>query len=78
MEQSDFMLIDELSRRTRRKVSTLYDDFQTGSGPFASILTKLGNRLGCWRADYEILIASQRRLADPLPLPVVRASQAAA
>lgn len=64
--KSDFIAADELSRMTGLAVNTIYGQFARGDGPLSEILCKLGNRrLGCWRADYELWVASQRRLKDP-------------
>lgn len=58
---SDWIPVEELARLSRRGQRTLYNDFSGGRGPFKEILTKLGGRLGCWRADYEALVAQQHR-----------------
>jgi len=62
--QTDFILADELARLTNRKLKTIYDDHARGVGPLAPILTKFGGRVGVWRADYDALVASQRKLRD--------------
>lgn len=64
--ESDFIPAEELSELTTFAVHTLYNQWQRKRGPLAGILCKLGNRrLGCWRADYNLWVASQRRLKDP-------------
>ena len=59
----------ELSKLTGLAVKTIYN--QRGRckdrGALAPILTKLGGRVGCWRADYDVFVASQRRLVSPTP-----------
>lgn len=59
---SDWIPVAELAALTGRRPKSLYNDHSAGRGPFATILTKLGGRLGCWRDDYEALKAEQRRL----------------
>ena len=59
---SDWIPIAELATLTGRRPKSLYNDHSAGRGPFAAILTKLGGRLGVWRADYEALKAQERRL----------------
>lgn len=62
--EADFLTVAELSRRTGIKLKTLYNTHSSGSGPLVEILTKLGSRLGAWRADYELWVAAQRRMKD--------------
>lgn len=62
--QSDFIPATELSELTGRKLKTLYNEHSTGRGPLAPILTKFGDRLGVWRADYEQFKDSQRKLTE--------------
>jgi len=64
---TDFIDARELSRLTGINLKTLYNQHSAGTGPLASILTKLGNKkLGAWRLDYEQFVASQRRLKSPM------------
>ena len=68
MNQSDadFIPVEQLSTLTTLAVNTLYGQYQTKQGALAPILCKLGTRkLGVWRRDYEVWLASQRRLKDP-------------
>lgn len=58
----DFIPLGTLSKLLHTKPKTLYNQHASRSGPLASILTKLGGRLGCWREDYEAWKAKQRRL----------------
>ncbi len=60
----DFLGVAELEGRTGYAAKTLYNSHSSGTGPLAEILTKLGGKVGAWRADYEIWIESQRRLKD--------------
>jgi predicted DNA-binding transcriptional regulator AlpA len=63
---ADFIPVEQLSQLTSLAVNTLYGQYQRKRGPLAGILCKLGNRrLGCWRADYDLWVASQRRLKSP-------------
>ncbi|HEY0941904.1 MAG TPA: hypothetical protein VGE08_17560 [Steroidobacter sp.] len=62
--QSDFIPAQELSKLTGRSLKTIYNEHSTGKGPLAPILTKFGDRLGVWRADYEAFKASQRKLSE--------------
>jgi hypothetical protein len=64
--QPDFIPVAQLSRLTSLAVNTLYTQYQTQRGALAPILCKVGTRrLGCWRRDYEVWLATQRRLKDP-------------
>jgi hypothetical protein len=66
MIQSDFIHLPELTALTGFAPSTIRNSHLTKRGPLAGIICKLGNkRLGCWRQDFEIWKASQRRLKDP-------------
>jgi predicted DNA-binding transcriptional regulator AlpA len=66
MNQPDFIAASELSQLTGLAINTLYTQHARKRGPLAGILCKLGNRrLGCWRADYDLWVASQRRLKSP-------------
>ncbi len=58
----DFIDVHELAQRTGFATKTLLNQRSTGRGAFAPILVRLGGKVGCWRADYEQLIADQRRL----------------
>jgi hypothetical protein len=60
--QRDFISAKELSNLTGYALNSLYNAHQKGSGPLSSILTKFGRKLGCWRGNYDQLVASQRRL----------------
>jgi predicted DNA-binding transcriptional regulator AlpA len=64
---SDWISVEELIALTGRSRATFYQDRWRGTGPFAGILTKLGGRLGCWRADYDALVAQQRRIPPGSP-----------
>ena len=63
-EKSDFIPVVELSRLTTIPVKTIYNQHSTGKGPLAPILTKLGSRLGAWRADYEAWVVSECRFKE--------------
>jgi hypothetical protein len=74
MPESDFMFAKELSQKSGLAISTLRNSYQRGDGPLSKILCKLGSRrLGCWRRDWELFVASQRRLRDPSEEPRVAA-----
>jgi hypothetical protein len=60
--QSDFIPAAELAQLTNRSLKTIYNEHSTGRGPLAPILTKFGDKLGAWRADYEQLTQAQRKL----------------
>ncbi len=60
--QSDFLPVVELSKLTPYKPKGIYNQYSSRVGPLVPILTKLGGRLGAWRADYEQWRDSQRRL----------------
>lgn len=62
--QADFIPAAELSKLTGRSLKTIYNEHSTGRGPLAPILTKFGDRLGVWRADYEAFVASQRKFRE--------------
>jgi hypothetical protein len=64
VQTSDFVPVSELSKLTGRSLKTLQNDHSAGRGPLSKILTKFGGRLGCWRADYDAWIRSQRKLSD--------------
>jgi hypothetical protein len=64
---SDFIPVSELARLTCVPLKSLYNEHSSGRGALAPILTKIGGRLGCWRADYDLWVASQRRLRSPAP-----------
>lgn len=64
---SDFMLVRELAQRTGFRDKSIYTWHSANSGPLSGILCKVGGRLGCWRADYDLWVASQRRLQPPKP-----------
>ncbi len=64
MAQSDFIPVSELAALTGYGKKVFYHAHIYRKGPCAEILTKLGGRLGCWRADYEAWLRSQRRLPD--------------
>jgi hypothetical protein len=64
METSDFIGTEELSQLSTYTVNAIYAQYARKSGALFPILTKLGSRLGCWRADYEAFKRSQRRLPD--------------
>jgi hypothetical protein len=64
MREPDFIPLDDLCDRTGYDRQTFYNSRNTGRGPLAGILTKLGNRVGVWRPDYEAWLRSQRRLPD--------------
>lgn len=59
---SDFISAAELAKLTGFNRKTVYNQHSQGRGPLASILVKVGGRLGCWRADYEQWRDGQRRL----------------
>lgn len=61
---SDFILAPDLAALTGTKVKSLYQQRWSGKGDLAPILTKFNGRLGAWRADYDALVASRRRLRD--------------
>jgi predicted DNA-binding transcriptional regulator AlpA len=60
--QSDFISATELASLTGFKLKSIHNWNSTGAGPLAPILVKLGGRLGCWRADYDLWVQSQRKL----------------
>jgi predicted DNA-binding transcriptional regulator AlpA len=62
---ADFLDATELSLLLGIPRRTLYNQKSSGSGPLAPILVKLGGRLGCWRADYDVWVQSQRKLSVP-------------
>jgi hypothetical protein len=62
---SDWISSDELEALTGVDRRTLYNQHSTGKGALAPILTKLGGRLGVWRADYVLWRDAQRRLKPP-------------
>lgn len=64
MKQTDWMPCEEISRETDYTRKALYNQHYTRRGSLAGILTKVGGRLGCWRADYEIWRDQQRKLRD--------------
>jgi predicted DNA-binding transcriptional regulator AlpA len=65
--QSDFIAVTELAQLTGFERKSLYNWHSTGTGPLAPIMTKVGGRLGAWRADYESWRDAQRKLKSPLP-----------
>jgi hypothetical protein len=60
--QPDFLVGEDLAELTTYSLQSLYNQKKSGVGPLAGILTKFGGKFGAWRADYEALIDSQRRL----------------
>jgi hypothetical protein len=71
--QSDFLPVVELAKLTPFKPKGIYNQHSSGTGPLVPILTKVGGRLGAWRADYELWRDSQRRLK-----PVIEPDRATA
>jgi hypothetical protein len=71
--KSDFMSIDEIAAATTFSPKSLYNQHSSGSGAFACLLTKIGGRVGCWRSDYELWIAAQRRITAETVLAPSRA-----
>ncbi len=68
-KQSDFITAAELASLTGFQLKSVYNWHSSNSGPLASILVKVGGRLGAWRADYETWRDSQRRLQSPSAQP---------
>ena len=64
---SDFLPVLDLAKLTKAAPKSIYNQHSTGNGPLAPILVKVGGRLGCWRADYELWRDAQRRLKSPDP-----------
>jgi predicted DNA-binding transcriptional regulator AlpA len=60
--QSDFIPASELAKLIGVSRKTILNSRCSGTGPLTPILTKVGGRLGAWRADYEQWRDSQRRL----------------
>jgi hypothetical protein len=58
----EFMPLDELSAASTYAPNSLRNQHASGRGPLAPILTRFGGKLGCWRCDWDALVASQRRL----------------
>ena len=67
MSQSDFITLAELSALTGYSKKALYNASSSGRGPMVEILSKLGGRLGSWRADYELWRDAQRKLPSANP-----------
>lgn len=62
MSEPDFIPVDRLCHLTGYRLKTLYIAHSLGKGPLVPILTKLGGRLGAWRADYELWRDAQRKI----------------
>ena len=61
MSKNEFVPLLELAELSGLAPRTIYNQRHRG-GHLASILTKFGGRVGCWRADWEQYKAAQRRL----------------
>jgi predicted DNA-binding transcriptional regulator AlpA len=66
LPDSDFIDAADLARLLGCSVRGLYNAHRDKSGPFAPILTKLGKRVGAWRADYEEWREAQRKFKPPI------------
>jgi predicted DNA-binding transcriptional regulator AlpA len=63
--QPEFITVAELAKLTGFSPKTIYNWWSSKTGPLATILVKFGDRLGCWRADYETFRDQQRKLKPP-------------
>ena len=61
---NDFIPATELAQLTGFAIKSIYHQHCTRRGALVPILSKMGSRLGCWRADYNTWKASQRKLPD--------------
>ena len=59
---TDFIPVAELARLTGFELRSVYHQHSTQHGPLVPILSKLGRKLGAWRADYEIWRDRQLKL----------------
>ena len=61
---NDFIPVRELAQLTGYKLRSIYVQSSTRRGPLVPILSKMGAKLGCWRADYDAWRTSQRKIPD--------------